>query len=160
MDPSPNLLFSRSPPTPPPSNSIPSDKRADRGHLGRRSFSVGPVNELYSYRKKRKNAGELFSYENYVNQETPPHYIMENSFYRDRYPNSQRPLIPTKDYGSYAVPKETIGVKKFQINQEDVHSLARGCVAKRRPSIALCIIFFGIVAGDYLKTTYITYLIV
>ena len=149
MDPSPNLLFSLSPPTPPPSNSIPSDKTTDRGHLGRRSFSVGPVNELYSYRKKKKNAGELFSYERYVNQVAPPHNIMENSFYRSWYPNTQRPPIPTKDYDSYVVPKGTIGVNKYQINQEDVYSLARGCAAKGRPTIAVCIIFIGIVAGGY-----------
>jgi len=150
MDPSPNLLLSRSPPTPPPSNSIPSDKPADRGHLGRRSFSVGPVNELYSYRKKKKTAGEFFSYDRYANQVAPPHDIMENSFYRSWYPNSQRPLIPMKDYGSYTAPKETMGVNKFQINREDVHSLARGCIAKRRPSIALCIIFIGIAAVLFL----------
>ena len=136
-------------PIPRPSGSFSvSDKIADRSV--RRSFSVGPVNDIYSYRKRRENAENVFSIENYVNNRMLPEDLVEENMYGSWCSTSHKPLLLGKCDGSCSVRSGSIKSRKTIMDNREDLNIAQKCFLKMRPFIAVGMVMIGLIAGIWI----------
>lgn len=97
-------------PLPRPSGSFSRpQKQADRSV--KRSVSIGPVNDIYSYKKKRQNSGNFFSFENYVNNRILAEDFVEENMYGSWCSSSHKALLGSKCGGSCLQRSDSSGSK-------------------------------------------------
>merc|ERR1711892_981522 len=132
-------------PLPRPSGSFSiSENLADRSASVRRSFSVGPVNDIYSYRKRRENGENGFSFENYVNNRMLPKDLPEEHLYGSWCSTSHKSLLNNCD-GSCSARSGSI-IHKGNVDHEADLNLAQKCFIKMRPFLAVGMVMIGLVA--------------
>ena len=111
---------------------------ANRSAFVKRSFSAGPVNDIYSYRNQREKT------DNYINNRILPEDLVEEQMYGGWCSTSRKSLLNNCD-GSCSLMSGSITNRK---SIEDL-SLSQKCFLKIRPFLAVCMAIIGILAGNF-----------
>ena len=111
-----------------------------------RSVSIGPVNDIYSYRKQRDN---FFSIENYVNNRILPEDLVEEPMYGSWCSSSHKALLGSKCDGSCSNRTGSLSSGKSNLNSIQDHNCIQNCFFKIRSYVAVAMFMIALVTGMY-----------
>lgn len=116
----------------------------------KRSISIGPVSDIYSYRKQRKKSEHVSSYENYMRNRILPGDLAEENMYGSWCSSSHKALLGSKCNGACSQISENSRSRKELEENGDQSSFVKHSLFSIRSCMTIGIFIITIVAVSIL----------